>query len=374
MTIEFNDVLNLTDDIQVRQKFWESFPEGDIKLLMDDRPEVSLNDGTSVHFFLDAKKRYQVLADILGFNFEDQLESLVAFVNGETDELINYHFNLYPIKTEFTFKKFGAISLTQLSDATFEQFVEAYFPTFPGQLQSFPAEYRLLVITEVKATRLSHDYDHHLFFDKLHDINRTHRILIHCLQHFSGTYHRYSGSIASDSFPNAGACWASKRYKFALSPLTESDFNNVEAIMNSLQPNIFYRLLIGTEINSSSFASLVFLRSILDPFLKFNDAMIVKARNRSHEDKTEIQARLIFKSLTDNNARFTSDLTLSEFTKFLKIRNAIAHPSPAEDLSTHHILHDKEILFRKIVYEFVFKTFLHNIANGTDLFTASTNL
>jgi len=256
----------------------------------------------------------------------------VAFINGETDELINFNYSLYPIKTDFDFKKFGTISLVQLSDTNFESFIAAHthmfgdtpHGMFPERADNFPPEYRLLVATEVKAERLKGDYDHHLFFDKLHDIYRSHNILLHCL----------SG--------------ASKFRSFYLSALEENDFKKVEDITKSLEQNVFYRLLIGSEIpNIGVFSRLVFLRSILDPFFLFtpNDKMIKSAVKKSGKNKTEIQADLLLKSLAKNNARFSKDLSTSE-----------------------------QVLFRRVVYEFVFTTFLHNITNNKNLFAATATV
>jgi len=387
MAIDFDAVLNLGNDYFVSSNFIDAIgiPEDGIRLLMDDRPEVWLTKGSSFSFFLDAKKRYDSLSSILQFDFEDQLKHLVAFINGETDELINFNYSLYPIKTDFDFKKFGTISLVQLSDTNFESFIAAHthmfgdtpHGMFPERADNFPPEYRLLVATEVKAERLKGDYDHHLFFDKLHDIYRSHNILLHCLQHFSGNYAQPPGSISSDSFPNAGTSGASKFRSFYLSALEENDFKKVEDITKSLEQNVFYRLLIGSEIpNIGVFSRLVFLRSILDPFFLFtpNDKMIKSAVKKSGKNKTEIQADLLLKSLAKNNARFSKDLSTSEVTQFLAMRNSFIHPSPAGDISTLHVLYDKQVLFRRVVYEFVFTTFLHNITNNKNLFAATATV
>jgi len=382
MAIVYDDILNLTDDHSASSKFMQAIPDGNIKLRLDDRPEVWLNKRTSPHFFLDAKKRYQVLASILGFNFESQLRSLIDFVNEETDQLINHHYSLHPVKTDFDSIKIGKVSLIQLEATKFDNFIEAHtfrfsdevFGAFPDQAHNFPPEYRLLVATEVQANRLNRDYNSHLFFDLLHDISRSQNIVLHFLQHFSGKYFPRSGSILTDSFPNAGCSWSSKFKSSELESLTIDDLINVESIVMSLESYTFYRLLIGSEIsNKDIYSRLVILRAILDPFFEENASMVRTAKQLSGKNKTEVQAKLILKSLANNNARYSNDLQLSELVQFLKIRNSFIHPSPTEDLTSLHILHDKVSVFRKVIYEFFLTTFLHNITNGKNLFTANTS-
>jgi len=376
MTLDFDKILNLTGDNSSHLSFMKAIeiPEDGIRLLLNDRPEVWLNKGVATHFFLNAKKRYKTLAEILGF---------LAFINGQTDELINYHYSLYPIKTTFDFKKIGTISLVQLKESQFENFIKAHthqmfdgeaFGLVPKNAHNFPTEHRLLVATKFNAKRLTQAYDSHLFFDKLHDIYRSHNIALHFLQHFSGKYFSRSGCISSDSFPNAGSSGSSKFHKFELGLLNEKDFKNVENLTQCLEPYLFYRLLFGSEIHQSDiFPQVVLLRAILDPFFNTNKQMIETAMQISNKDKTEVQAKLIFKSLANNSARYNNDLTLLELVQFLKIRNSFIHPAPTGDITALHIVHEKGGAFRMVVYEFILTTFLHNITNGTDLFAANTS-
>lgn len=346
-------------------------PNGKLKITLDDRGDIHLYENNLDSFFGNFKARCSCLTQALGTDFVHFLEPMVKLINDDTDEISTFHQSIYPIKTPFNLKKLGRFTLTQLDQNTFDKYRAAHTLSRKVTAENYPEGYRLLLISEERAKRVP-VHQHHQFFDRLDEIYSNHGLIVHLLQHYSDTNYQVSGSWATDNFPDASASGASKLRKVEIGQVNSTNMAAIEAILVSLNPAVFFRLLLRSEFHAKgNFARLIFLRSLIDPILEKNDGKISEKAKQESQDKTEIQANFILKILANNGSTSSHGLSNMEIVEFLKMRNAIIHPSPNTDLKRLHLLFDKLSSFRILVYAVVFGTLVENNARQEDLFTVA---
>lgn len=378
MKIETNDLLALLDSgLQGRPRI-ESFdnamplPNDGLTITLDDRGDVNLYKGNLEVFFRNFRERCSCLSNVLEMDFVEFLEPLVQLLNGDADEISTFHQSIYPIKTQFGVKKIGRFTLAQLDQKTFDAYLAAHqLPSHRVNAENFPAGYRLLLISEERAKRLS-VHTHHEFFDRLDEIYTNHGLIVQLLQYFSGANYSSPGCWSTDNFPYASSSGASKLRQIEIGHVNAAGWADIEAILASLDPAVFFRLLIRSEFHAeANFQRLIFLRSLIDPILKKNERLISKKANQGSQDKTEVQAEFLLRIIANNASTSPNGLSVMEVVEFLKIRNAVIHPAPITDLKRLHLLFDKLISFRSLVYSVVFGTLVENHARQEDLFTVA---
>jgi len=342
---------------------------------IDDRPTQTIAKNSFGEFILDYNKRCEYLSNIISLNPIEEVKNLIKFINGDNENLIIYHYSLLPLKIDSDKIDLGNHSLHNLDESLFKSLLNSHLQLKSlTRIESFPVNYRSLLISKVSTNRIDQNTSRHLFFDRLDEIYSYHSIIQFLLDYYFGDINIHRGSVSTDNFPEAGSSGSSKIFPREISGINNERINKIRLVIEFLQNKLYYRLILRSEIYSKHvFDRSIFLRSILDPFFEKNNEEI-NSHMANGVRKTSIQARFILKTLSDNNSPNSDLVTEEELTKFLKIRNAIIHPEPNESIEELHILYDKMPKFREVIFDYVFSSILIGANLGLDDFKNNTQL
>ncbi|PVW15182.1 hypothetical protein [Marixanthomonas spongiae] len=328
-------------------------PKLDYHLL--DRPSNFIPANNLSLYLEDFIKRFKHIGIRVSRNTNDVLKEFLNFLNGDVSKLTIYHWSIVPLKMSADDFKVDNIYISSLNTNEFQSIAKEYrISDHTIEQNSCLKNNSTIIISEVviESDKAQH-HNRHIWFDKLDEIYSNHLTLAFLLQfHYSDNLSKLT-SISSDNFPFAGVSWSNSKHSILLNDIKQESLIKIKTLMNFLKNKLYYRLIIQSEYTSKHiFENIVFLRSMIDPFLSKNDPTIKSISQKQNLHKTIVQARLIKNTLLNQNTP-NSHVPLDLLKDFLKIRNKLIHPSPTRSIAEFHKMYDNITLLRKSIYEFV---------------------
>ncbi|MEM9298140.1 MAG: hypothetical protein AAGA64_07095 [Bacteroidota bacterium] len=318
---------------------------------LDERPDHPIGKDNIGLFFSQYHQRCMFLSRIIGVQADKEIDNMIDFINGITDEVNIYHQSISPQKT-INDVSFGRFHVVQLDDKDYQDWLVTHGLEHPLKTKNFEIGFRSLLISkEVAKRKTSNNYNH--WYDRLDDIYSDHTIVRFFMNFYEGDIQAAPSAWSVDNFPNGSSSGSPSMFQSEIGDLDRIDISKIEDALNFLSNKLIYRLIIRNEITCEHvFQRTIFLRSVVDPILEKNDAVIMRAWGQVGK-KTDVQARYILKTLKDNNARHQGLVSEGLLGKFLRTRNAITHPKPNDSIEELHILYDKMADLRRVVYDFL---------------------
>lgn len=360
--------------IETHQSF-QLFKNSQIEINVNDRPKYVIQEGQLLNFLSEYKSRCEFLDMIQSINISNEIERMYDFLVATTNEIDVYHYSLCSHSTITESLSVGNISFHKLDELKYQEFLNRHKSVeflLQQKPNSFPENYRLLIVSKERVKRMNVNPTKHIFYDKLDEIYSNHKLFLFLLNYEYGNINVSNNSISTDNFPHSNSSSSSKMINKDLSEISSP--SRIIHVYNHLQNKLFYRLVMRSEYASKFvFGNTIYLRSLLDPFLNKNNDVIKNAcpvRGR----KTDYQSKFIFETIRRLNPSFTFIIDEAELSSFLRIRNNLIHPNPTESIEMLHLIYDKIAEFRKLIYEFIISSIVEIETNSLEDFEIQTTI